>query len=467
MRIVRWLAVPAMLILGAGAVWISASDNVGRSSTPSTALTSAAQITTVSQEVAATGNVAPASQYALAFGVDPSIAGSTAAAASSSGTWNVTDVKVKLGDAVTKGQVLAVASTSTVQADLDALKVQLADAQQTLSDATTTRSTIRATTREQLASALNDLAVAQLNRANAKVAYDGSATGTPRRQAKAGLIQADAQVETSRQNVADLREKLAGDFPAETQAVADAQSSVTSLKSQIADLQQQIDLATLRSPVDGLVSEVDITAGFAAPAGTAIVVDSGTLQVVADVVESDLPSVAVGQEATVDVSALDLAAKGTVTAIAPTTTASSSSIVTYPVTVTLTDPDARIRSGMSTDVTISTAVASDVVAVPVAALHGSSGSYTVSVVDSDGSIQQVPVTVGLVTETLAEVKSGVSAGEQVVIGTNATRSSTSTSSQNQEPGFGGAGGLLSGGGGFPGGGPGGAPGGNFQRGNGG
>lgn len=453
MRIVRWLAVPAMLIIGAGAVWISTSDSVGRSSTPTTARTSAAEIATVSSEVAATGTVQPAARYALAFGVAPTIASgdATPAAASSTRTWSVTDVAVGLGDSVTKGQVLATADTADVQADLDALAVQLADARQTLEDATDTRAGIRADTRAKLATAQDDLEVAELNRINARAAYDDASAGTPRRQAKAALIQAAAQEDAAEATIADLKAQLKGDFPAETQAVADAQAAVTDLESQVADLQEQLELATLRAPADGLVSAVDIVAGYAAPAGNAIVIDSRTLQVVADVVESDLASIAVGQDATVSLDALDLDAAGTVTAIAPTTTASSSSVVTFPVTVTLTDPDARVRTGMSTDVTIATAVATDVVAVPVAALGGTTGSYTVAVVGADGTIQQRAVTVGLVTESLAEIQSGVSAGEQVVTGTSSARSSTSSS--GDQAGIG-AGGLLSGGGGFPGGGPG-------------
>ncbi|MFN8622947.1 MAG: HlyD family efflux transporter periplasmic adaptor subunit, partial [Chloroflexota bacterium] len=300
MRIVRWLAIPALVIIGAGAVWISTSDSVGRSSTPATALTSTAEVTTISQDVAATGTVQPAAQYALAFGAEPVVAtGTTSPSASTSRTWTVTDVAVALGDRVTQGQVLATADTADVQADIDALAVQIADAQQTLDDATTTRDDARTTTRQKLATAYDDLEVAQLNYTNAKVSYADAASGSPKRQSRVGLIQAKAQVETAQQSVADLQEQLSSGFPDETQAVADAQSSLADLQTQLADLQQQLDLATLRAPVDGVVSEVDITPGYTAPSGTALVVDSGTLQVVADVVESDYSSIALGQAATV------------------------------------------------------------------------------------------------------------------------------------------------------------------------
>lgn len=450
MRIIRWLAIPAMLAVGVGAVWYSTNDATGSAAAPTTSLTAAARITTVSESVAATGAIEPAAQYALAFGSAPSIVSTGSSSAASTRDWTVTSIDVTLGEAVTAGQVLAIADTTDVQADIDALAVQVAQAQQTLEDATTTRSEIKTTTRDQLDAAEDDLTVAQLNVANAKASYDDATGTTMRRQARISLIQAKAQLAAAQEAVADLKEALKGDFPDETQAVATAQASVDDLERQAAELEAQLQDATLRAPVDGIVSELNVVAGYAAPSGTAIVVDSGSLQVVASVVESDLAAIALGQDATVTVDALDLDAAGTVTAIAPSTTSSSSSVVTYPVTVTLTDPDARIRSGMSTDVTIATAVASDVVAVPVSALQGSGGSYTVEVVGDDGSTTARTVTVGLVTETLAEVRSGVDAGERVVVGTNSAKASTDASSTDSGSALGGL--TGGGGGGFPGGG---------------
>jgi macrolide-specific efflux system membrane fusion protein len=447
MRTIRWLAIPAMLALGAGALWYSTNDATGIAAVPSTSLTAVARSTTVSESVAATGTIEPAAQYALAFGAAPAVVSTGSTSAGSTRDWTVTAVDVALGDRVTAGQVLATADTADVQADIDELAVQIAEARQALDDVATTRAEIKATTRDRLDAAEDDLTVAQLNVANAKAAYDDASGTTLRRQARISVIQAKAQLTTAKQAVADLKDALKGEFPEETQAVATAQASLAGLERELADLQAQLAAATLRAPADGLVSELNLIAGYAAPSGTAIVVDSGTLQVVADVVESDLASIALDQAATVTVDALDLEAAGTVTAIAPSTTGSTSSVVTYPVIVTITDPDARIRAGMSTDVTIATAVADNVVAVPVSALQGADGDYTVDVIGDDGSTTARAVTVGLVTETLAEVRSGIDAGERVVVGTNTARASTDDAT-DAGTGLGG----LTGGGGFPGGG---------------
>jgi len=88
--------------------------------------------------------------------------------------------------------------------------------------------------------------------------------------------------------------------------------------------------------------------------------------------------------------------------------------------------------------------------VPAIALIGTSGNYSVRVMAANGSVSVVPVQVGLVTTSLAEVKSGVSAGDTIVTGTATSLNSTTTSGTGAFPGAGLGGGGL-GGGGFRGG----------------
>jgi hypothetical protein len=111
---------------------------------------------------------------------------------------------------------------------------------------------------------------------------------------------------------------------------------------------------------------------------------------------------------------------------------------------------------MSADVTIVTAQVDDVVAIPAIALSGTSGSYTVRVITSSGTAETRTVTVGLVTSDLAEIQSGVAAGETIVTGTSADKTATSSSSSSTN--LGGLSGIQGGpGAGGP---PAGAPGGN-------
>ena len=100
--------------------------------------------------------------------------------------------------------------------------------------------------------------------------------------------------------------------------------------------------------------------------------------------------------------------------------------MSYPVTVTLAEAPAKARSGMTADVTITIASATNVLTVPAAALRGGEGDYRVLTLDADGQPVATPVDVGLVTSTTAEIKSGLTEGTAVVTGTAASRTGTTT-----------------------------------------
>ena len=101
-------------------------------------------------------------------------------------------------------------------------------------------------------------------------------------------------------------------------------------------------------------------------------------------------------------------------------------MVTYQVVVSLESVPAGVLSGMTAQVTIRLAEANGVVAIPSTALNGSRGSYTVRVLDATGQAVARQVQVGLVTTSLVEIQSGISAGEVVVTGTASQRTTTTT-----------------------------------------
>jgi len=154
------------------------------------------------------------------------------------------------------------------------------------------------------------------------------------------------------------------------------------------------------------------------------------MQVTASFAESDIGKLKVGQATAVTVAAAGATPiDGTVSQITPTASSSSggSSVVTYAVRITLPDAPATVLSGMTSSVAVTTAEATNVIAVPAIALVGSAGSYGVRVIAADGTSQVTSVEVGLVTTSLAEIKSGLTDGETVSIGTVSARTSSTTS----------------------------------------
>ena len=324
----------------------------------------------VTDSVAATGTIASTATYDLGFGAPPVLTTGSSAAAGS-GTWTVTDVKATVGQAVKQGDVLATAST----ADLNG----------------------------QLVMAQSSLRAARLQEKQARKALTDASGTDAIRQAKVGKYNA-------------------------VNARRDAQQKVD-------DLRAQIRYATLKAPIDGTVTAVNIANGLDST-GTAVSIASSTYEVTADVVESDVSSMSVGQEATIGVDAIGATITGTVSAIAPTAgdSSGSGSVVSYPVTVTLTGAPKALRAGMTADITIVTASASNVLTIPAEALRGTTGDYRVQVMGADGKPAAKAVTVGLVTSTTAEIKSGLAEGDTVITGTTADRVANSGSSNGN--GFG-------------------------------
>jgi macrolide-specific efflux system membrane fusion protein len=116
-------------------------------------------------------------------------------------------------------------------------------------------------------------------------------------------------------------------------------------------------------------------------------------------------------------------------------------VVTYAVTISLTSPPASVRVGMSAQASVTTAQAADVLTIPSVALRGISGNYSALVLDDSGVPQTVPVTVGLVSNGLAEIQSGLAQGERVVTGTVSARQGTTPTTGGGLALPGGAGGL--------------------------
>jgi RND family efflux transporter MFP subunit len=387
----KLLALVVLVAVGVGAVFLAMGGLPSGSGDQPRYLTATVSRGTLSQDVTSTGTVAAASSYGLVFGSTPQLvtSSSSSSAASSSSTWHVDSLAVKVGDEVKAGQVLAKAGTSDLQAQFD--------------QATATWQSARI-----------QLAIAQDQRA--------AATTT-------------SSIRQSRM------------------AVYNAQRSVSQAAQSRADLAAQIKAATLKAPIDGVVSNINIATGLDAPSGSAIVLNSRTYQVAASVVESDLPSVKVGQKVAITVGAVNASLTGTVAsiALAPATTSGSSSVVAYPVTVTIDGSDAALRAGMSADVSITVAQASNVLVVPTSALSGSNGNYVARVLVGDKDITTTPVQVGLVTTTGAEVTSGLSEGQTVITGTVSQTTTGGTTTNNGRGGFGGGfggGGFGGGGGGF-------------------
>jgi HlyD family secretion protein len=256
-------------------------------------------------------------------------------------------------------------------------------------------------------------------------------------------------VENARQglvNAQNSRDSAATDRPS---TIAQQQALVEGAAAAVRQAQQDVDDTVLRAPVDATVSALngavgeyvaDSTttsalapgsgaaipgtgaaaagnSGAARPGGTQFIVLDGvdTFQVVVPFEQSDAAQIAADQNVDVTFDAVpDLVRHGTVLAVGPAAT-STSDVVSYYVTVLLTETDARLHDGQTAQAAVHTSEMRDVPAVPNAAVHRQGGQTTVTVIASDGSQQTVPFQAGVVGDDLTQVVSGLTVGDQVVV----------------------------------------------------
>jgi HlyD family secretion protein len=228
----------------------------------------------------------------------------------------------------------------------------------------------------------SDLQTALANIQSAQDALD-----TLRNQAKDALPSAQAQV-ASAQSALDALLK----GPADTDLKA-AEISVQQAQLSLEAAQATLAQAQLRAPMAGTILTVDVSVGQQVGAGTsaATMADLSQLELTINVAEVDVGKIRLGQKAEVTVDAQpDKTFTGTVSRIAPSS-AATSGVVNYPVTVQL---DAKgldgVRPGMTSMANLLSDAAPDTWLVPTSALVDQGGNSVVMIVRGD---RRMPITV--------------------------------------------------------------------------
>lgn len=159
-----------------------------------------------------------------------------------------------------------------------------------------------------------------------------------------------------------------------------------------------------------------------------IIGDLGTMKAQVEVSEVDIASVNIGQKATLTFNALDdLSVSGKVEKMDSLGTLTSG-VVTYNVTISFDELDSRIKPEMSVSASIITNTKENVVIVPNGSVKTEGKKYYVEIMNN-GAVEKKTVEIGLENNSKTEIKSGINAGDNVVIQTiNGTSSSSSSSS---------------------------------------
>jgi HlyD family secretion protein len=313
-------------------------------------------------------------------------------------------LNVKVGDLVTKGQVLAVIDSDFWSQNLDTLTQALQTANRNLTNAKSNITNLenQVTAKElavnqaelALQTAQNNLAVQvdqdQLNIANAQIALKTAQDNLDKAQTNyesnwtipdyiLTYAQTQAQLKVAQDNLAAAQKALAADqastghlqidqaqlqvvqnqqaFSDAKTAVTNAQTDEASAEQTVTDAQTALDTAKaisiqITAPFDGAVTTVNITQGGATKKGATAIVLADTSKFKASLMvnEADIPNISVGTMAAITATALpNVTLNARVNAISPVATIQSG-VVNYAVTATILGiaPSARTSTSGST-----------------------------------------------------------------------------------------------------------------------
>ncbi|QLG89491.1 macrolide transporter subunit MacA [Chitinibacter bivalviorum] len=356
--IVRWLL---LIALGVGAYFMFGREKVDPASQ---VISSAVKRGDVEVSVLATGKVEAAKTVDVG--------------AQASG--QIKRLAVQLGDRVKKGDLLAEIDPSVSQNDFDEAQMSIEGLQ--------AQSTIK-----QLA--LDD---AQQELARQKTMMAGDAT--PRKELESAANAVKMRQAEIRQLAAQLRQA----------------------EIKLATAKTNLGFTRIVAPMDGIVASIAVKEGQTVNAIQSAptiltLADMDTMKVQAQVAEADVVRLKAGTPLYFSVlGAPETKIKGQVASVEPTPQTINNAIF-YNAHFFVPNPQGLLRLQMTAQVTFILAEARNVLTIPVGAIgkKGANDQYSVKVLDAQGQIQDRNVSIGLRGNIVAEVKSGLKEGDQVVI----------------------------------------------------
>ena len=215
---------------------------------------------------------------------------------------------------------------------------------------------------------------------------------------------------------------------------------------------QRLENSTLRAPMAGLTTFVDVAVGDTVNRNTPIVeiVDPTVVELDGVVDEIDVLFVQVGADAEVAMDALPGRSLPAIVFSIATVGVNQQGVVSYPIRIRLEVPrNLSLREGLSATADIVIRRENNVVLVPLATVTGSFDAPVIQVVSESGDVEERAVVLGNNDEFWVAVREGLSEGERVILQSSGTSTQQFDFRQafRQFGNFGGGGGRGGGGGG--------------------
>lgn len=191
---------------------------------------------------------------------------------------------------------------------------------------------------------------------------------------------------------------------------ANQQQSVLSAEDTISSVEQAQTGVT--AGFDGVVTKVSVVEGQTVQQGSELLTVASTedVRVEIQITKNDLDKVREGQTVTAEIAGKEYS--GTVTKIAGNATRNSNNVPVVLAQISLDHPDKDVILGVEAKTVIETGISEGAVVLPYEYVNSDTEGDFIYVVE-DGVLQRREVSIGIMTDSMIEIRKGVSAGEQV------------------------------------------------------
>jgi HlyD family secretion protein len=325
-------------------------------------------------------------------------------------TSTIREFKVQRNSRVQKGQLLAILENADLAAAAEQSKGEFEQAEATYV------TTVGAGLPQEMQKAELDAAAARAGYEAAQKVYDSRKDlfqqgALPRRDldaAQVALAQAKTQSDVAERQLADLKRL------GEKQALRSAEGQITAAKGKLMNSTAQLSYSKIRSPLNGVVTDRPQYAGELAAANQPLMtlMDLSKVIAKAHISRVEAALLKVGDAANVHAAGSDDVIHGRVSLVSPALDPGSTTVEVW---VEVVKPGARLKPGMTVQVSMVAKTVKDALVIPAAALFKTAeGADYVMVAGSDEKAHQKIVKVGIRNGDDAQIVSGLDAAEKVI-----------------------------------------------------
>lgn len=237
---------------------------------------------------------------------------------------------------------------------------------------------------------------------------EGAIPGRDLDTAEAALVQAQAAYDTAAKHLQSVQSV------SHTAAGKTAEGQLTSAKGKFQNAEAMLSYASLRSPIDGVVTDRPLFSGETAQAGTPVItiMDTSSLLAKVHLSQAVTQRMKVGDKAQVTVPGMDAPVDATVSLISPALDPGSTTVEVW---VRLKNPDGKLKAGTPVHLAIAGRTVPDALQIPTEALiPAKDGSLGVMIVGSDGAAHLKPVQIGIRLSDKVQITSGIGSSDTVI-----------------------------------------------------